>query len=111
MQNAERDLLNRLSNKLASTVLVVPHQGSKTSSTEAFIDAVSPKIALFPVGYRNRYGFPKTPVLMRYQAKNTQIFDSASHGVIEMLLGNANDTESSIQTWRQKNMRYWHYQP
>ncbi|MEP7262799.1 MAG: DNA internalization-related competence protein ComEC/Rec2, partial [Usitatibacter sp.] len=37
-------------------VLVVPHHGSRTSSTAAFLDAVAPSIAIFPVGYRNRFG-------------------------------------------------------
>ena len=110
-RGAERDLLNRVPEKLASDILVVPHHGSKTSSTAAFIDAVSPQVALFPVGYRNRYGFPKAPVVGRYGAINAQMFDSASHGAIEMRLGSANDTEFTIQTWRQKNARYWHYQP
>ena len=110
-RRAERDLLNRVAEKLASNILVVPHHGSKTSSTAAFIDTVSPQIALFPVGYRNRYGFPKAPVVRRYEAKNTQLFDSASNGAIEMNLGGAIDAGSTIQTWRQKSARYWHYQP
>jgi len=108
---AERDLLHRLGEKLASDILVVPHHGSKTSSTAAFIDAVSPKVALFPVGYRNRYGFPKQAVVDRYRTKDTQLFNSASHGAVEIRLGGSSDTEFSIQTWRQKNVRYWHYQP
>ncbi len=109
-RGAERDLLNRLGEKLASDILVVPHHGSKTSSTVAFIDAVSPEIALFPVGYRNRYGFPKKPVVMRYESKNTQLFDSASHGAIEIHMGGENNTGFTVQTWRQTNARYWHYQ-
>jgi competence protein ComEC len=110
-RGTERELINRLGENLASDILVVPHHGSKTSSTAAFIDAVSPKVALFPVGYRNRYGFPKVPVVRRYKTKLAQLFDSASHGAIEIRLGGVNDTEFSIQTWRQKNARYWHYQP
>src|SRR5207245_2551312 len=39
---------------LRSDVLVVPHHGSKTSSTPAFIDAVQPRVAVFQAGYRNR---------------------------------------------------------
>ncbi len=110
-RGAERNLVNLFGGKLASSILVVPHHGSKTSSTAAFIDAVSPQIALFPVGYRNRYGFPKAPVVKRYKVRNAQLFDSASHGAIEMQLGGKNNAEFIIQTWRQKSARYWHNLP
>mgnify|MGYP002355111768 CR=1 FL=1 len=53
--------------KLTADVLVAPHHGSKTSSTEAFIDAVHPKVALFPVGYRNQYHLPSPIIVKRYQ--------------------------------------------
>jgi competence protein ComEC len=109
-RGAERDLLYRVAAKLPSNILVVPHHGSKTSSTAAFIDAVSPRVALFPVGYRNRYGFPKETVVKRYEDKKAQLFDSASHGAVEMRLGGEIGAEHTIQTWRQKSARYWHYQ-
>jgi competence protein ComEC len=109
-RHAEQDLLNRVAEKLPSNILVVPHHGSKTSSTAAFIDAVSPQIALFPVGYRNRYSFPKAAVVQRYEARNAQLFDSASHGAIEIRLGGATDMNHTVQTWRQKSARYWYSQ-
>lgn len=48
---AEAELLGREPDKLVSDVLVVPHHGSKTSSTMDFITAVSPQVAIFTVGY------------------------------------------------------------
>jgi competence protein ComEC len=109
-RGAEWDLLYRVAANLPSNILVVPHHGSKTSSTAAFIKAVSPQIVLFPVGYRNRYGFPRESVVKRYEAKKAQLFDSASHGAIEMRLGGANAVEHTVETWRQKSARYWHSQ-
>lgn len=53
--------------ELRAGVLVVPHHGSSTSSTEAFIAAVSPSIAVVPVG-PNPYGHPDAEVLARYAA-------------------------------------------
>ncbi|MEP6657443.1 MAG: DNA internalization-related competence protein ComEC/Rec2, partial [Betaproteobacteria bacterium] len=44
---------------LRSEVLVVPHHGSRTSSTAAFITAVAPRVAIFTPGYRNRFGHPR----------------------------------------------------
>jgi competence protein ComEC len=53
---------------LRSELLVVPHHGSRTSSTDAFLDAVSPRLAVIQVGYRSRYGHPHPDVLARYGA-------------------------------------------
>jgi competence protein ComEC len=110
-RGAEDYLIDHWHGKLASSVLVVPHHGSKTSSTPAFINAVSPRIALLPVGYRNRYGFPKAAVVKRYKDRNVRLFDSASHGAIEIWLGAADKSSLAVHTWRQTVWRYWNYQP
>ena len=62
----ERRLLKKYQAQLASDVLIVPHHGSNTSSTMAFIDAVNPKLSIISVGYKNRYHLPNTKVLARY---------------------------------------------
>ncbi|HEY2929716.1 ComEC/Rec2 family competence protein, partial [Piscinibacter sp.] len=54
----EAALVALLGDALKSDVLVVPHHGSKTSSTAAFLDAVQPRDAVFQAGYRNRFGHP-----------------------------------------------------
>ena len=51
---------------LHSDMLVVPHHGSRTSSTPAFIAAVAPRVAVFTPGYRNRFGHPRPEVVARY---------------------------------------------
>ena len=53
---------------LRADALVVPHHGSTTSSTRAFLDAVQPRVAVVSVGARNPYGHPSTEVLARYGA-------------------------------------------
>ncbi|MDH5692098.1 MAG: DNA internalization-related competence protein ComEC/Rec2, partial [Gammaproteobacteria bacterium] len=50
---AEQRIVERLGSRLQSNVLIAPHHGSMTSSTEDFIDAVAPQTVLFPVGYVN----------------------------------------------------------
>jgi competence protein ComEC len=107
---AERALIRQWGDGLAADVLVVPHHGSKTSSSAAFIQAVSPQVALFPVGYRNRYGFPKPAVVARYRQRGVRLLDSASNGAIELRLG-ADNGLRAIQTYRQQAARYWHQQP
>ena len=91
---------------LASDVLVVPHHGSKTSSGEAFIDVVHPRFALFPVGYRNRYGFPKAEIVARYRQRGIRLLDSANHGAIQFRLGGGEGVRL-LGSYRQAARRYW----
>ena len=53
---------------LRSEILKVPHHGSRTSSSDPFLDAVQPLCAIFSLGERNRYNFPHADVVARYQA-------------------------------------------
>lgn len=106
---AERALVRRGA-ALAADVLVVPHHGSRTSSSEAFLTAVAPQLALFPVGYRNRYGFPKPEVVARYRRRGVRLLDTARHGAIEIHLGGGGGI-GRVETYRQRATRYWHYRP
>jgi competence protein ComEC len=56
-----------------SDVLVVPHHGSKTSSSAPFVDAVRPDVAVFQAGYRNHFGHPAADVLHRYRERGIRI--------------------------------------
>lgn len=65
----ERILLDRSREALRAQVLMVAHHGSRTSSSEPFIDAVSPSVAIFQVGYLNRFHHPNAGVYARYKAR------------------------------------------
>ncbi|RKZ99706.1 MAG: DNA internalization-related competence protein ComEC/Rec2 [Gammaproteobacteria bacterium] len=106
---AEQLLMNRSGKNLKSTLLVVPHHGSKTSSSRAFINATLAELVLFPVGYRNRYHFPASTVIERYQKYNSTLFTTAEHGAIEFKF-NLHAISSPI-TWRQHAQRIWTHQP
>lgn len=102
--DGEKTLLDYESDKLQSTLLVAPHHGSETSSSEPFVRAVSPDIVLFPVGYLKRFGFPKKDIISRYQEAGSKIFDTARHGAIRVDLG---AEELRITTHRQAERRIW----
>lgn len=105
---AERALLQQYSPRdLNADILVAPHHGSKTSSSQAFLAAVRPKFVLFPIGYRNRYRFPNQAVVVRYETFAPEFFDSASHGAISFTAGSDGLLQSPV-TWRQQQQRYWH---
>jgi competence protein ComEC len=65
---------------LRADVLLVPHHGSKTSSSGAFLDAVHPAFALVQAGYRNRFGHPASPVIDRYRERSIAVVDSPHCG-------------------------------
>jgi competence protein ComEC len=78
----EKELLQNYGADLASAILVVPHHGSNSSSTEPFVTAVNPKYALFSDGYLNRFRFPSKKVLARYEEINTIYFNTIGSGAI-----------------------------
>ncbi len=104
-KKAEAYLVKYYAVELPSHILVAPHHGSKTSSTQSFIDVINPEYVVFPVGYRNRWGFPKESVVGRYQILGAQMFDSASHGAVTFRTGKL---KNSVETYRQSGQRYWH---
>ncbi|MBT8117572.1 MAG: competence protein ComEC, partial [Gammaproteobacteria bacterium] len=78
----ERDLLEHHGGDLSADVLVVPHHGSRTSSTAAFVSAVNPAVALIPAGYLNRYRFPHPDVVARYTDIGSELHQTGHTGAI-----------------------------
>ena len=80
----ERDqeirLLRSQADKLASNVLLVPHHGSRTSSSAAFLDAVGARTAVVQAGHLNRYGHPAGEVVERYRARSIEVVETPSCG-------------------------------
>jgi competence protein ComEC len=103
---AERLLVAQYGEQLRSDILVAPHHGSKTSSSQSFVDNVSPQWVLFPVGYRNRYGFPHASVISRYRTLGARALNSFSAGAISFNLCDQCPLEP--QSYRQQGRRYWH---
>ncbi|MBK8317386.1 MAG: DNA internalization-related competence protein ComEC/Rec2 [Betaproteobacteria bacterium] len=100
----EADLLARYPNDLAADVLLVPHHGSKTSSTAAFLSAVAAPVAIIPVGYRSRFGHPKAEVVARYEALATALWRTDRDGAVEVRLAASG---IKLSAWRQAHRHYW----
>lgn len=88
-QLIEQRLLREQPGALPAAVLVVPHHGSRTSSSEAFIDAVSPQLALIGAGHRNRFGLPREDVVARYRERGIEVRNTAETGAIHMHIDRA----------------------
>ena len=104
-ERAERSLVQRHGSGLKADVLVVPHHGSRTSSTRDFVRAVSPDVAIFPVGYRNRFGLPSQEIVFRYQENGVRLLSTAEDGAIRI---NATRSGMEVTAHREKHRRFWH---
>ncbi len=100
----ERVLLARERAALRAQVLLVPHHGSKTSSTEPFLDSIGPSIAVFQVGYRNRFHHPYASVFERFRARGIALSRSDEDGAARIDAGGAT---LSLERYRQTHRRYW----
>jgi competence protein ComEC len=92
---------------LAADVLLVPHHGSKTSSTPAFLDVVQPRTALVQAGYRNRFGHPAPEVAQRYTQRGIALVESAACGAAHW----SSATPAHVRCERAADSRYWQHQP
>jgi competence protein ComEC len=86
-------------------VLLVPHHGSKTSSSDAFLDAVRPRLALAQAGYRNRFGHPAAPVMDRYRERGIEVVASPRCGAARW----NSAAPGEIACEREQARRYWHH--
>ena len=102
---SESKLLRADPSTLRADVLVVPHHGSRTSSTPAFIHAVAPSIAVFASGYRNRFGHPRPDIVARYEAASVRMTRTDLEGAITLTFapGVALEPVSA----RAMRRRYW----
>jgi competence protein ComEC len=104
-RRSERRLIDAYRARLRADVLVAPHHGSLTSSSQEFVEAVGAKLVLFPVGYANRYGHPHALVEARYRASGAALLRSDQSGAVMLKLDRAG---ADLSAWRDQHRRYWH---
>jgi competence protein ComEC len=99
----EAALVQRAADRLRAEVLIVPHHGSRTSSTPAFIDAVQPRVAVVQAAYRSRFGHPAPAVEARYHERGVALMRSDRCGAWTLPAAGAPRCE------RLTARRYWHH--
>ncbi|MEN3013198.1 MAG: ComEC/Rec2 family competence protein [Endomicrobiia bacterium] len=100
-KKAEREIIKRYIYKhetLKSDILKVPHHGSNSSSTDAFIRLVNPKFAIIFCGINNRYGHPHKEVIERYKRYNVSILRVDMDGIIEII---TDGKQYKVKTYKQ----------
>lgn len=107
-QAQEARLASESPQALRADLLLVPHHGSKTSSSAPFLDAVQPRFGLVQAGYRNRFGHPAEPVLQRLRERDIAVIESARCGAALW-----RSTEPAhVRCEREVARRYWnHHRP
>ena len=105
-KQVERYLVNHHVEKLKADILLVPHQGSKTSSTARFLDAVQPTTAILAAGYKNHYGHPHESVVARYIERNIDLYSTIESGSILLKI---NQYSWQIDEYRKLRKAFWHY--
>jgi competence protein ComEC len=105
-ERGEGALLVNYAKNLASDIVVAPHHGSATSSTQPFVNAVDAQWVLVSSGYGNSYGFPKDEVVQRWRQQGAVILNTAETGAIQFRIARE-EQELAPRLYRQQYKRYW----
>lgn len=103
---AEQHLIETYGSRLASDIILIPHHGSRTSSSPDFLAMVKPTLALVSVGYHNQFGFPHKEIVERYRQRRVTILDTVSQGAIRIDV-HASEGITVQPGYRQTAKRYW----
>jgi competence protein ComEC len=105
----EMELVHREPLRLRSDLLVVPHHGSKTSSTPSFIASVRPEVAAFTPGYLNRFNHPRPEIVERYRAAGALNYRTDYDGALTFTF--AQGSSHVPRRERVEDARYWRDAP
>ena len=82
----EERLVGRVPEALPADVVVVPHHGSRRSSTAGFVAATGPGLALVSAGHGNRFGHPDPAAVARWEAGGAQVVGTPAGGALRVRL-------------------------
>jgi len=88
-------------------MVLVPHHGSRTSSSPGFVAALKPSLAVVSAGFGNRWGFPKPEIVARWEAQGAMLVSTASAGAISRRYC-AGQAAGPLYFGRERARRYWH---
>ncbi len=91
----------------ASDIVLVPHHGSRTSSSDEFVDATGPALAIVSASFGNQWGFPKAEVVGRLRASGAEVLSTATAGAISQRICAGSAPEAAVRE-RIDFRKYWH---
>jgi competence protein ComEC len=105
-KQTEQYMLN-IGLELSADIMILPHHGSRTSSTMEFIQSVKPSLGLISMGYSNHHGHPHLSVVKRYLESDVKLESTVENGSILLKI---NDKGWIQRSYRVDNRRFWHRQ-
>ena len=90
-----------------SDIVVIPHHGSLTSSSPAFVNRLRPDFAIASAGFDNRWDFPKERVVRRWEGVGATVLDTGSSGAVSLSVCQRSGV-SRVREERQRQRRFWH---
>ncbi len=97
-RSGEHDLIKRYGHALKSSILLVPHHGSKTSSSDLFLKHVAPMAAIVSYGFDNSYHFPHAEAMKTYDMQHIPVYSTASCGLVRVNLKKEHSPQQPICT-------------
>ncbi len=88
-------------------VAMIPHHGSRTSSSARFVQAARPALAIASTGFRNRWGFPKADIVDRWRGVGATVLDTGLSGTVSVGICAATGI-GSVRQYRRGHRRIWH---
>ncbi|MFQ5982681.1 MAG: DNA internalization-related competence protein ComEC/Rec2 [Woeseiaceae bacterium] len=107
IESPVENLLLRRGLLRAADIVLIPHHGSRTSSSAAFIKTVRPRVAIVSAGFDNRWGFPKEDIVRRWRHSGAEVLNTASSGAISYRLCRGEGFVRRAEH-RLDERRYWH---
>jgi competence protein ComEC len=103
-RHVEARLVDIEGDALRADVVVAPHHGSRTSSSDAFIGASRPALVVFATGWRDRFGLPREDVVQRWRAAGALPLATGDAGAIRLRLERARPPAPRLA---RADRRYW----
>nr|WP_281271419.1 DNA internalization-related competence protein ComEC/Rec2 [Leucothrix arctica] len=105
-RSAEKQLIREQADKLPADILLMPHHGSHSSSTKAFIEQVNPIWAISSASYRSRFHHPSQKVVKRYEDQGIAVLKTADSGAISFDVSESLGIDE-ILFYRQERQGFW----
>jgi len=107
IERAAEEALLRSASLQGVDVVIVPHHGSRTSSSPSFVQALRPELAIISAGFGNRWGLPHVEVVDRWRASGAEVLTTAASGAISLRLCEQGGIEA-LTRQRVRQRRIWH---
>jgi len=83
-ETSEKEMISR-GHHLNADIFQMGHHGSSTSNSKAFVEAVSPDVAIYSAGKGNSYGHPHREVIQLFSDLNIPVYGTDRHGTIRIV--------------------------